>query len=137
MLPPKRFYAVDKKVNKYKYDSGGTSGFKFTSGWLKMIRKQLRAVRYCAVISFLRVNNVLTLIAGLGLKQKIIVSERSHPQKIKGGMTGQVFKLAEWILYPFADKVVFQTADVADMYKKSIVKRSIVIPNPVNKDMPD
>ena len=46
-------------------------------------------------------------MAGFGLKQKIIVSERANPLLVSE--YGKIYKIVEQLLYPTAHRVVFQT----------------------------
>lgn len=128
-------YKLDSRVSKIKYDSNGCRGVRYVLGWMKLIRGKQKKRKYNAVISFMMANNVLTLTAGIGLGQKIIVSERCNPNNVDD--YGRVFKIGEQILYPFAHTIVFQTDEVMNFYKKSIRKKGIVIPNPVNPDLPE
>lgn len=127
-------YVLDGRINRIYFDSNGARGARFVIKWLNLIRQQQKQKNYAAIISFMMVNNVLTLLAGIGLGQKIIVSERCDPRVLKDN--GIVFRIGEQIIYPFAHRIVFQTEDVRELYKKSIKRRSVVIPNPVNPDMP-
>ncbi|MDO4499714.1 MAG: glycosyltransferase [Erysipelotrichaceae bacterium] len=126
-------YILNDKVNKLKYDPKNLKGHAFVIGLILFIRKCMKQKKYHTVISFMMNYNVLTLIAGLGLKQKIIVSERANPKLVDD--YGVLFKTAEQLLYPLASKIVFQTEEVKDYYKKSIKKLGVVIPNPVNPDI--
>lgn len=127
-------YKLDDRIQKIKYDSKGHRGIRYAFGWLKLIWKQQRNRKYDVVISFMMGNNVFAIAAGIGLKSRIIVSERCNPNNIED--YGRIFKMSEQILYPFANAVVFQTDEVMNFYKKSIRKKGIVIPNPVNPDIP-
>ncbi|MDD6170414.1 MAG: glycosyltransferase family 4 protein [Lachnospiraceae bacterium] len=127
-------YRLDNRVNKIKFNSEGVRGPRFTYKWFKLIRKQQKKKIYDAVISFMMGNNVLTLVAGIGLGQKIIVSERCNPSVLE--VNGRLFKIGEQLAYPFAHSIVFQTDDVMKNYKRSIRKKGIVIPNPVNPNLP-
>lgn len=126
-------YKLSESINKIKFKEDGLKGFRFTFNWLKLIRKYQKQIKYQAVISFLMGNNVLTLMAGLGLNQKIIVSERNNPSIIDNKK--RVLKIGEQFIYPYAKYVVFQTEDVKAIYKNSIRKKGVVIPNPVNPDL--
>ena len=73
-----------------------------------------------------------TLIACLGIKQRIIVSERNDPNKEPDK---RLFRLLRNQLYKNAETIVCQTHDAAK-YFESIVPYSVVIYNPVKDDLP-
>lgn len=82
-----------------------------------------------SIISFLVSTNVLVLLASLGLKIPIIISERNDPRK---NPTGRVRNFLRKILYPYAKMIVLQTESVAQWVIHSIPKtNTVVIPNPV------
>lgn len=126
-------YKLNSCIKRIDFDSRGFIGKKYALSWLSAIRATMKKGSYDAVISFMMANNVLTLLANIGLKNGIIVSERCDPRRVED--YGRFFKCGEQILYPRAKKVVFQTLDVQSYYKNSIRKKSVVIPNPVNIDL--
>ena len=127
-------YKLNENIEKIFFNSKNTHGISYTFRWMETIRKTIRRKKYEVVVSFIMQNNVLTLLAALGLNTKIIVSERCNPSRTKD--YGFFFKAAEQLLYPRAYKVVVQTPDVKDYYKLKIRKRCKVIPNPVNPELP-
>ena len=68
--------------------------------------------------------------ANIGLKTKIIVSERNSPKNFSGR---KGTKIISSILFPLADGYVFQTKDAADYYFK-IKNNKEIIPNPLFTD---
>ena len=75
-----------------------------------------------------------TILATLGLKNKVIVSERNDPavygkKKIK--------KILRNILYKHADVLVCQTPDAKEYFPKKIQDKTVVIPNPIMKNLPE
>lgn len=98
-----------------------------------LIRKYIKYTQADCVISFMSDINLCTLIAGIGLKRHILVSERANPAK-SGRSKFQVF--LEKKLYPKAHKVILQTEDVKKQFIEEIQLKSVVIPNPVNANIP-
>ena len=96
--------------------------------WIRGIRRYMRAERPQAVVSFVARINLLAIIACLGLKKRIVVSERNDPSA-----DGRSFliKLATHVLYGLADCVVFQTKWARSCFPSGITAKGIVIPNPV------
>lgn len=88
---------------------------------------------YDYVISFMSDINICTLISNIGINKRIIVSERADPsQKTRSWIQRKMEK----ILYRFAYKVVLQTEDVKKNYSNKIQKIAVVIPNPINPNLP-
>ena len=127
----KESYPLDENINRIFFDSHNACGFKYVFSWVKKIRRTMKAGSYNVVISFMMRNNVLALLANIGLKNQIIVSERCDPRRIED--YGILFKAGERLLYPLAKKIVLQTEEVKNYYGKSIRKNATVIPNPINQ----
>jgi len=72
--------------------------------------------------------NVMTLLACLGLKTKIVISERNDPRHDGRGF---ITNLLTKILYPLADGIVFQTNRAKVYFSDKIQKKSRIIPNPI------
>lgn len=79
------------------------------------------------VISFLTQINLLCIMAMMGMKIPLIVSERNDPRRTRGNL----MKILRFFLYPLADGFVFQTDDVAKYFTRNIRNRSAIIPNPI------
>ena len=104
--------------------------FKLISRIFK-IRREIKKNDY--VVSFMSDINLCTLMAGIGLHKKIIVSERADPAN-SGRSKFQFF--LERRLYPMAHKVVLQTEYVKKYFSDKIVNKSVVISNPIASDIP-
>jgi len=92
------------------------------------LRKALHKAAPDVVVSFLTRTNILALIAGLGRRTPIIVSERNNPQKQSVG------PLWSWLrarLYPRAFGLVTMTQGAMDCFPPAMRRRQWVIPNPV------
>ncbi len=96
--------------------------------------KQLRnAITGDYVIVFLYSAIRDTVIATLGQKRKIIISERNAPSIDPPGWIRQKIRTFS---YRFADVIVFQTENALKYFPKSIQKKGIIIPNPIQPDIP-
>ncbi len=97
------------------------------------LRKAIRSSEPDIVISFAEMTNIVTLLATLGLKRPIVVSERIDPRRF---YIGPVWNGLRSALYRFADAVVVQSESVRE-WATALVKREAVcvIPNPVNPDL--
>lgn len=91
------------------------------------LRRVLRSVRPDVVLSFLTESNVLTILAGLGLDVRVVVSERVQPALHRA--LPRVWGILRRLLYRLAHTVVAQTQDAADWLKKNCGVLVTVIPN--------
>src|SRR5438128_1496329 len=98
---------------------------------LVLIRRAVRVLDPDVVVSFVDVTNVRVLLALLGTRIQVIVSERSSPRRHP---IGRSWITARRVLYPFADAVVVQTESVARWARGWLpADRVTVIPNAVRK----
>lgn len=103
---------------------------------LVQIRRLLRMHRYfrrhrgSRIVSFSTSINLFTIVAALGLKNRVIVSERNDPQRCS-------YPQLRNLIYRLCQGFVFQTEQARDCFPEKIRSRGIVIPNPVRKDLPE
>jgi GalNAc-alpha-(1->4)-GalNAc-alpha-(1->3)-diNAcBac-PP-undecaprenol alpha-1,4-N-acetyl-D-galactosaminyltransferase len=98
------------------------------------LRKMLSTIRPDAVVSFVTESNVLTILAGLGLEIRVIVSERVQPAVHL--TLPHLWYLLRKILYRRADEVVAQTRDAALWLEYNCRTATRVIPNAL-RSMPE
>lgn len=79
------------------------------------IRKAISKSHATTIISFLSTTNILVLIATLGLRKKVVVSERNDPyrQKVK-----KVWSVLRRIFYPLAYSVVCNSQIAVKFFSK-------------------
>lgn len=80
-----------------------------------------------AIISFLDVTNILTLMATRGMNVPVIVSERTDPSA--NPVLGKFWQILRRHLYRFADRVVAQTQAAANWIEVACKIKTTVIPN--------
>lgn len=97
---------------------------------IKKIRECYKVDRERIVVSFGTETNLFSLLAGVFLPNKIIVSERNDPNKCG-------YPQIRNVLYRLADGFVFQTKEAAECFADNIVKKCQVIPNPVKDNLPE
>lgn len=95
------------------------------------IRRILRIYQPDVVLSFLTHINIAVLVASIGLKTPVVVSERNDPKSIPPEKIKRVLRS---IFYPFAAGYVFQTPDAKEFFGRKIQKKAAVIPNPLFLD---
>lgn len=97
---------------------------------IQKIRECYREDREQIIVSFGTETNLFSILAGIFLPNKVIVSERNDPNKCG-------YSQIRNVLYRFADGLVFQTKEAAECFSDRIVKKSQVIPNPVKDNLPE
>ncbi len=97
--------------------------------WIRRLRQEIRTFRPDVVISFIHRMNMLTLLAVLGLRVPVIVSERSDVRKHR---IGPFWSAVRRLLYPKAQAVIVQS-DAMRRWAEMVVRKDKVhvIPNPV------
>lgn len=90
------------------------------------IRKKIKEVNPDLIVTFMPYPSILTMIAKIGLKKRIVISERGDP-RIYGGF----IKLLGHRIIGCADGAVFQTEGARDFYTGRLHARSVVIPNAI------
>lgn len=98
------------------------------------IRKCLKELDVDACISFTVAVNLYSILSCIGKRCRLIVAERNDPQY---DPASKVLRIMRWALYPFANNFVFQTEQEKKFFSRKIQGRSIVIPNPVNPNIPE
>lgn len=98
------------------------------------IRKMIVKYRPDAVISFTVAVNLYSVLSCIGTGTHLVLAERNDPRfdPVKKGS-----RIARKLLYPLADSFVFQTEGEKEFFSEELQKRSAVIFNPVNPDIPD
>lgn len=126
------FYPLSSKISLIQLDQShpeACSVFKRLGHILRRVfclRITLKRLAPDVIFSFVDVMNLTTLLASLGLKIPVIVSERTHPAYYK--LPSLYQKMREF-LYPRAFKVVIQTASAAEYFKK--LSNGLIIANAV------
>ena len=143
----KRQYSVvlittKEKYNDYQLENGikhirivvdCKSKVLATISRLRQIRKCVKKERPDCIISFSAITNLRIIISTLFLNIKTIVSERVDPSKHP---TSRIRRILRILLYPFANRIVFQTEEAMNYFPNGIKKKGIVIPNPIRRDLP-
>ena len=122
-------YELDKSTKIFDFTGGGGARLKRFPYWLWIIRHYVKKEKPDVIVSFAARINVLVLLATLGLHVKVVVSERNDP---KHDGRGFITRLMVRLLYPFANKIVFQTKRSLQYFPKIILKKGEIIPNPIS-----
>lgn len=97
---------------------------------LRAIRRVVAEERPDVVVSFVEVLNIITVLALMGTRTPVAVSERTVPW---AHSIGPVRSTLRKLLYPRAAVVVVQTESVATWTRRFVDRaRVVVLPNPVD-----
>jgi GalNAc-alpha-(1->4)-GalNAc-alpha-(1->3)-diNAcBac-PP-undecaprenol alpha-1,4-N-acetyl-D-galactosaminyltransferase len=126
------FYVVLPKVRRLHLgrDSLPRARWQKVRGNLRRLwalRCALRREQPQTILSFIDVNNVLTILASSGLGRRVVVSERIDPAA--NVSVGTVWQWARRVVYRYADVVVAQTHTAAQWLRTSCNADVVVIPN--------
>ncbi len=129
LLANKVEYDLDEKIHIVDLTASGNSYAQKALSWLPKIRAYLKEKKPERVVSFVARINALVLTASVGLKTKIIVSERNDPKHDGRSTAMQVYCD---LLYRRSAGVVFQTEYEQSCFSDKVQKMGVVIPNPVS-----
>lgn len=102
---------------------------------LVMLRRLITMRRYFKknpdsyIFAFCVMGAVFSVLTTWGMKIPVMVAERNSPDSCN------VKALRNWA-YRRAGRITFQTADGISYFPEEIAKKAVVIPNPVDGDMP-
>ncbi len=122
-------YRLSDKIKIVDLSGKTSSRLKHIPNWIFGIRKLVKNEKPDVILSFVARINIIVQLACLGLKERIIVSERNDPYS--DGRSKLVDMLTYW-LYPKADAVVFQTKRAEGYFEKRRLKNTYIITNPIS-----
>jgi GalNAc-alpha-(1->4)-GalNAc-alpha-(1->3)-diNAcBac-PP-undecaprenol alpha-1,4-N-acetyl-D-galactosaminyltransferase len=100
---------------------------------VQRLRRVLRNLRPDAIVSFIDISNIYTLLATRGMNVRVVISERTHPAINR--TIGMPWRVLRRICYHMADAVVAQTQDAGRWLERKCHARVTVIPNYL-RDLP-
>ncbi len=127
------FYPLDTRVSRVflaeptESAAGGISRIHVNLSRVLRLRRLLKSMEPHAVLSFMTESNSLTILAGIGLKLRVIVSERVQPAM--HSVFPWTWRTLRRVLYAWADAVVAQTGDAAHWLERHCHAWVVVIPN--------
>lgn len=129
------FYDIPHTVQLHRPSFSFNNQLRFwhTLKTLWFLRKTINQLQADSILSFGERWNNLVLLAGLGKKWPIYVSDRCQPDK----SLGQVQDMLRKWLYPKANGVIAQTAQAKQIYLQQKLNDNIrVIGNPIQQSRP-
>lgn len=122
-------YPLDKRVEVVIAGEASEGSLKVRLKRLRRMRDYYKANRDCIIFAFSVMGTVFSSVATIGRKHRMLVSERSNPEKYEHKWIRDFF-------YRKAECIVLQTEDVKKAFGKTIRNKAVVIPNPVDPDLP-
>lgn len=129
------FHPFDPRVNLIRLDipasrSGLHRQIFTTIRRIVALRRTLKDLNPDVVISFLMKINVIALIASLGMRHPMIISERNNPQmQVSNAAWGVLLSRLQWR----SSAIVMLTQGSLDCLKGNARARALVISNPVER----
>ncbi len=110
---------------------GGRSGgsIKKRIDRIRKMRDYFKTHKNAVICSMGVETNLFTVLATRGLKNRVLISERNDPNQCS-------YRVLRDMIYDWADCLVCQTKDAMVCFPKKVQKKSVVIPNPMNPDLP-
>ncbi|WP_140462584.1 MULTISPECIES: glycosyltransferase [unclassified Bifidobacterium] len=124
-------YDLDERVH---IDTSCALGNPNFFGQIKAIRTKMKEMPKTVFISFMDDQNLSTLLAGIGMPNRVIISQRNDPHRAFGKRR-LICAIHPW-LYTLADCVVFQTKDALEYYPKYAANKYRIILNPLSDVLP-
>lgn len=124
------FFEVDKRVTIHKIaQENKSSKLRDKIYRYGLLRKKIQEIRPTIVLSLPEDVGIYVILALLGTKIPVIVSERNNPWVMPDV---KITRFLRRIAYPFAKGIVFQTEMAKSFFSTGIQKKGIVINNPVD-----
>ena len=123
-----------ENVKYVRFEMQYQSGILYKLERIAKLRKEIKRHEGATIIAFEYFVNMQTVVATIGLHNRLIISERNDPARV-GGKTPT--KQLRNFLYRFVDCLVCQTQDALEYFPKKIQKKSVVIMNPIKEDLPE
>ena len=93
------------------------------------LRRAIKSLSPDTVISLIGITNILTILSMVGLKNRLIISERSNPAIEYLGKPWQLFRI---LFYRFADVVTANSLGAINKMEEYVPKNKLkFLPNPV------
>lgn len=129
MLNEEIFYSIPSQVDIYTI--GKKSKNKYIDKLIryKKIRNYIKRLKPDVVLALPEDVGIFVIPALLGTRLPVVVSERNNPWVMPWK---KETRLMRKLFYPFAAGIIFQTEQAASFFPRSIRKKGVVLPNPLD-----
>lgn len=125
-------YSMPQGVDYINLSLGNNKYQRLVNGVLQVI-KIMRQYPHATVLCFSKKTIYVVAIASLFTKNRIVFSERNDPYSSPEERVRRIIR--DWA-FRRADACVFQTPDARDYFPKVVRDKGVIIPNPINSDLP-
>ena len=122
-------YALNDKVEDFSVAPKSNGNPLVMIKRLAAMRRYFRKNPDSCVFAFCVMGAVFSVMTARGMKRPVLVAERNSPDSCN------VKALRNWA-YRRAGRITFQTRDGISYFPEEIGKKAVVIPNPVDADVP-
>lgn len=110
-----------------------TNGLRRSLSSVGALRRELKKIQPDVAVSFGFYSNIRLCLASIGLKCKVLISERGNATRFHG-----IYRWILSVLLGRTDRIVFQSAAAMKAYPRILGKKGVVINNAIFKDnLPD
>ena len=127
-------YSINEAIEIHNIDAHAKGGIKGRINEITSLRKYLKLYPDAVCVSLMISTSFSLAIASIGLKNRVILSERNDPHQVP--FTSIQRKMRD-LSMELADACVFQTTDAKAYFSKRVQNKGIIIYNPVNPSLPD
>ena len=103
---------------------------------IRKMRKEIKQNQDAYVFGMGTVASMFAVMAAMGLKNKVVVSERNDPNVFNGRQIRKVEEILRNMLYSCSKYIVLQTVDTVECFPKCMHKKCVVIGNPLPNNLP-
>ena len=125
----KHYYTVPEKVRLYEIDRLSKFAPINKLKKYRRVRKIVKEEAPDVVLSMPEESGIYVILALLGTKIPVVVSERNNPWVMPNK---KVTRALRKLLYPKAAGLIFQTGQAASFFSEKLQKKGIVLPNPLD-----
>lgn len=129
-------YELDDRINVRQIATTTGGSLLGRVNRISSLRKEISAKKDATVIAMGTVAAMFTVVSMVGLKNRLIISERNNPDILNHRPIKSYEKFIRNLLYQKADKLVFQTKMARDCFPSKYHEKSVIILNPISKNLP-
>jgi len=129
------FFQLDSRINRTSISAIGSSSGSLVVAILAnfkrlfRLRRAIRKSRAPAVLAFVGVTNILTVLSTIGLGLHVVISERNDPARQS---LGRPWNALRRLVYPRANVVTANSRNAVDTLNEFVSPEKVVyIPNPI------
>lgn len=129
LLSNKQGYLLNSKVVCHVLTSKKNNYMTMLPELLIRLRRLIKTTNFCTIVSFVGRVNLITALAGLSSRSRIVYSERNDPEYDNRNHLEK--KLCKILYRYYANRVVFQTNYQKQWYNMQNINSGYVIGNPI------